>query len=179
VSTTDQDPALQIAALEAAGVVRVFVETAGGTKSRPQLEAALDYARPGDVLVVWKLDRMGRSLVDLIDRVQALQGRGIGFRSLTESIDTTTPGGRMVFHVFAALAEFERDLIRERTTAGLATARARGKQIGRPTVMTPERVAHAKELHEAGVSYGAIARTLGVSRATVTTALTSHLGERK
>jgi DNA invertase Pin-like site-specific DNA recombinase len=128
VSTTDQQPQFQVDALEHAGCYRVFTETASGARAdRPTLTQLLDQLRPGDTLVVWKLDRLGRSLRHLVDTVTNLADRGIGFRSLQEAIDTTTPGGKLVFHVFAALAEFERDLIRERTTAGLAAARARGR----------------------------------------------------
>jgi DNA invertase Pin-like site-specific DNA recombinase len=127
VSTTDQQPQLQVDALQRAGCYRVFVETASGARSdRPALAQLLDQLRPGDTLVVWKLDRLGRSLRHLVDTITGLADRGIGLRSLQEAIDTTTPGGKLVFHVFAALAEFERDLIRERTTAGLVAARDRG-----------------------------------------------------
>ena len=134
VSTTDQRPHLQVHALERAGCYRVFIETASAARSdRPILEQVLDQLRPSDTLVVWKLDRLGRSLRHLVDTVTGLAERGVGFRSLQEAIDTTTttttPGGKLVFHVFAALAEFERDLIRERTAAGLAAARARGRHI--------------------------------------------------
>jgi DNA invertase Pin-like site-specific DNA recombinase len=137
VSTTDQQPQLQVDALQRAGCYRVFTETASGARSdRPVLDQLLDQLRPGDTLVVWKLDRLGRSLRHLVDTVTGLAECGVGFRSLQEAIDTTTPGGKLVFHVFAALAEFERDLIRERTSAGLAAARARGRQGGRPPVLT-------------------------------------------
>jgi Resolvase, N terminal domain len=137
VSTTDQQPQLQVDALKAAGCYRVFTETASGARSdRPTLAQLLDQLRPGDTLVVWKLDRLGHSLRHLVDTVTGLAERGIGFRSLQEAIDTTTPGGKLVFHVFAALAEFERDLIRERTAAGPAAARARGRHGGRPSVLT-------------------------------------------
>jgi DNA invertase Pin-like site-specific DNA recombinase len=128
VSTTDQHPQLQVDALTAAGCYRVFTETASGARAdRPALTQVLDQLRPGDTLVVWKLDRLGRSLRHLVDTITSLADRGIGFRSLQEAIDTTTPGGKLVFHAFAALAEFERDLIRERTAAGLVAARARGR----------------------------------------------------
>ena len=117
VSTTDQQPHVQVDALERAGCYRVFTETASGARTdRPTLDQVLDQLRPGDTLVVWKLDRLGRSLRHLVDTVTGLADRGVGFRSLQEAIDTTTPGGKLVFHVFAALAEFERDLIRERTS---------------------------------------------------------------
>lgn len=174
VSTHGQDPALQIDALTAAGAIRVFTDIASGAKdARPGLADALEYARPGDVLGVWKLDRLGRSLRHLIDQVQILDQNGIGFRSLTESIDTTSPGGRMIFHLFAALAEFERDLIVERTNAGLANARAQGRIGGRPTVMTPEKITQAQALLALGHSRSSIARTLGIGRATLNRALHS------
>ncbi len=125
VSTREQNQALQLDALKAAGYERVYLEKASGAqRERPELKAALDYAREGDTLVVWKLDRLARSIRQLIETVEDLERRKIGLRSLTEAIDTTTPGGRLVFHVFAALAEFERSVIRERTAAGLEAVRA-------------------------------------------------------
>jgi len=134
----------------------------------PPLEQLLDQLRPGDTLVVRKLDRLGRSLRHLVDTVTGLAERGIGFRSLQESIDTTTPGGKLVFHVFAALAEFERDLIRERTAAGLAAARARGRRGGRPSVMTAHKLQAAQQMYRSGqYTVAAIAKTLGVSRASI------------
>jgi DNA invertase Pin-like site-specific DNA recombinase len=141
----------------------VFTETASGARTdRPVLEQVLDQLRPDDTLVVWKLDRLGRSLRHLVDTVTGLAECGVGFRSLQEAIDTTTPGGKLVFHVFAALAEFERNLIRERTSAGLAAARARGRRGGRPSVMTTHKVQMARELYGAGqYSVAAIAMTLG------------------
>ncbi len=115
----------------------MFVDTGSGSlQHRPELDKLLDQLRPGDTLVVWRLDRLGRSIRHLIDQLQVLADRGVGFRSLQETIDTTSPGGRLVFHVFAALAEFERDLIRERTNAGLAAARARGRTGGRPSALS-------------------------------------------
>src|SRR5918911_5738013 len=133
VSTGDQNLDLQRDALTAAGCYRVFADTASGALTvRPELDRLLDQLRPGETLVVWKLDRLGRSLRHLVDTVTGLAERGIGFRSLQEAIDTTTPGGKLVFHVFAALAEFERDLIRERTSAGLAAARAPGRHGAAP-----------------------------------------------
>ena len=150
VSTADQDTALQRDALLKAGADRVFEDVASGAKAeRPGLAAALAYLREGDTLAVWKLDRLGRSLPHLVQTVAELAARGIGFRSLTESIDTTTPNGRLVFHLFAALADFERDLIRERTRAGLAVAKARGRNGGRRPVITPEKLAKARELIDA------------------------------
>jgi DNA invertase Pin-like site-specific DNA recombinase len=125
VSTQDQTLDLQRDALDKAGCERLFTDTISGSKAeRPGLDEALRFLRPGDTLVVWRLDRLGRSLQHLIGTITALQERGIGFRSVTESIDTTTSGGKLIFHVFGALAEFERDLIRERTQAGLQAARA-------------------------------------------------------
>lgn len=171
VSTEGQDATLQVDALNQAGAIRVFVDVASSARSRPQLEAAIDYLRPGDVLTVWRLDRLGRSVRDLIDQVRTIEERGAGFRSLTEAIDSTTPGGRVMFHIFGALAEFERDLIRERTKAGLAVAASAGRYPGRPTVMTPERVDTARSLREQGRSLDYIARTLGVGRGAVTRAL--------
>jgi DNA invertase Pin-like site-specific DNA recombinase len=129
---------LQIDALTDAGAERVYRDIGSGSlKHRPQLDACLDYLRAGDTLVVWRLDRLGRGLKHLIDLVEQLHGSDIGFRSLTEQIDTTTPAGRLQFHLFGALAEFEREIIRERTRAGLAAARARGRTGGRPIALTP------------------------------------------
>ncbi len=133
VSTLEQNLDLQKDALDKAGCQQTFEDKDSGAKTeRPGLAKALEALRPGDTLVVWKLDRLGRSLKHLVETVQQLETKGIGFQSLQESLDTTTSGGKLVFHVFAALAEFERDLIRERTQAGLAAARARGRQGGRP-----------------------------------------------
>jgi DNA invertase Pin-like site-specific DNA recombinase len=179
VSTSDQHPQLQVDALQRAGCYRVFTETASGARAdRPALEQLLDQLRPGDTLVVWKLDRLGRSLRHLVDTMTGLADRGIGFCSLQEAIDTTTPGGKLVFHVFAALAEFERDLIRERTAAGLAAARARGRQGGRPSVMTAHKLQVAQEMHRSGeYTVAAIAKTLGVSRASIYRYLTRPAAE--
>ncbi len=139
VSTLDQNPELQLDALSAAGCERIFEDRASSARSdRPELAEALDWMRKGDTLVVWKLDRLGRSLPQLVATVRQLEERGFGFRSLTEGIDATTASGTLVFHVFGALAQFERDLIRERTMAGLAAARARGRRGGRPSKLTPE-----------------------------------------
>jgi DNA invertase Pin-like site-specific DNA recombinase len=156
-------------ALQDAGCYRVFTETASGARTdRPTLAQVLDQLRPGDTLVVWKLDRLGRSLRHLVDLVTGLAERGVGFRSLQESIDTTTPGGKLVFHVFAALAEFERDLIRERTTAGLVAARARGRNGGRPPVLDPGQVELARELYTSRrYTTAEIARRLKVGRSTL------------
>lgn len=172
VSTRDQNPALQHDALTTAGCARVFTDTASGAKAdRPQLAAVLDYLRPGDVLTVWQLDRLGRNMRHLIDTVNALHERGVQFRSLRENVDTTTASGKLTFHLFAALAEFERNLLRERTTAGLAaiaSTRARGRQGGRPRKMTPEKIAVARQMYESQqYTVEQIATTLGVTRGTV------------
>lgn len=133
VSTRDQDLSLQIDALKAAGCERIFTETASGAqRDRPELKAALDYLRRGDTLVVWKLDRLARSLKQLIETVEQLERLEVGFKSLTEEIDTTCARGRLIFHIFAALAEFERMRVRDRTLAGLQAARTRGRLGGRP-----------------------------------------------
>ena len=173
VSTNQQDEALQLDALQKAGADRVFIDRASGTLTdRPGLTSALECARPGDSLIVWRLDRLGRSLRHLIDTVGNLERRGVAFVSLTEQINTSTPGGRLIFHVFGALAEFERDLIRERTMAGLAAARARGRVGGRPTVWTLAKLSTAKAMHASGdYNVSSIAKVLGVSRASVYRAL--------
>ena len=172
VSTADQDPRAQIQALRSAGCERIFTDHASGASTaRPQFNAALDYLRRGDVLVVWRLDRLGRSLAHLIETVQTLGQRGIELRSLTEAIDTTTSTGRLLFHLAGAFAQFERDLIRERTLAGLASARAEGRTGGRPTVMTPERTRQAHNMRQAGASLATIASVLGVGKSSVWRAL--------
>src|SRR5438309_11667183 len=148
ISTDEQTLALQEDALHQAGCERLFRDVASGAKAeRPGLSKALEQLRAGDTLVVWRLDRLGRSLRHLIDTLTALDTRGVGFKSLTEQIDTTTPGGKLIFHVFGALAEFERDLIRERTNAGLAAARARGKKGGRPKAMDQKKAELARKLY--------------------------------
>src|SRR5512135_3617592 len=169
VSTLEQTLALQQDALTKAGCERLFTDTASGSQVvRPGLEEALTYVRPGDTLVVWRLDRLGRSLRHLIDTIGALQQRRIGFKSLQEQIDTTTSGGKLVFHVFGTLAEFERDLIRERTQAGLLAARARGRLGGRPKALDPRKVQIAQALYRDKTNAIAdICRTLRVSRATL------------
>lgn len=153
VSTTEQNLDLQVDALNAAGCKKVYKDMMSGAKAdRPGLEDALDYLREGDTLVVWRLDRLGRSLQHLIETVNKLESRNIGFKSLTEQIDTTTPSGKLIFHIFGALAEFERNLIRERTTAGLKAAKARGRLGGRPRAVNkidPKTLALAKQLYEA------------------------------
>lgn len=169
VSTQDQDPALQLDALKAAGCEKLFTEKASGAqRERPQLQAALDYMREGDTLVIWKLDRLARSLKQLIETVEGLAARGIGLRSLTEAIDTTTSGGKLIFHIFGALAEFERGVIRERTRAGLDAARARGRTGGRPPALSSDDLAAAKALlHDPDITVEQVARRLGVVPSTL------------
>lgn len=169
VSTQEQDPALQLDALGQAGCDKVFTEKASGAqRDRPQLIAALEYMREGDTLVVWKLDRLARSLRQLIETVELLEERGIGFRSLTEAIDTTSPGGKLVFHIFASLAEFERGIIRERTKAGLAAARARGKMGGRPPALLQSDLAAVKALlRDPDITVEEAAHRVGVSPSTL------------
>ena len=178
VSTTEQDEALQQDALAAAGVSKMFVDRISGSlQHRPALDELLGQLRAGDTVVVWRLDRLGRSLRNLIDLVGELEQRGVGLRSLTEQVDTTTPNGKLIFHLFAALAEFERDLIRERTVAGLAAARSRGRTGGRPSVWTPEKLRTARSMYESGQhDVSAIARVLGMSRASVYRGLASNAG---
>ena len=169
VSTEDQNPDLQLKALKAAGCTKVFVEKASGAqRERPELTAALGYARNGDTLVVWKLDRLARSLRQLIETVEGLEARKVGFRSLTEAIDTTTSGGRLVFHIFAALAEFERSIIRERTMAGLAVAKERGARPGRKPSLDADDLAAARALLKKGhLTVNEVARRLGVAPSTL------------
>lgn len=166
VSTRDQDPAYQRAQLEKSGCERVYIETASDAqRDRPQLGEALQYAREGDVFVVPRLDRLARSLRQLLETAEDLDQRGIGLRSLGENIDTTTAGGRLVMQVFGALAEFERELIRERTTAGLEYARSQGRVAGRPRVMSDEDIEEARTLlRHSDLPVSEIARRLGVSR---------------
>lgn len=175
VSTLEQDPAGQLVAMAAAGVDRdhVYVEYASGAlDSRPELAKVLAVLRPGDTLVVWRLDRLGRSTSHLIQTVTELGERGVGFHSLTEAIDTTTSAGRLLFGILASLAAFERDVIRERTMAGLAAARARGNVGDRPSLMTPAKLQIARQMLDDGKPKALIAQTIGVSRPT----LYRHLG---
>ena len=167
ISTTDQTLALQQDALTTAGCDRIFTDTASGARTdRPGLTEALSHVRSGDTLVVWRLDRLGRSLAHVIEAVGELQERGVHFRSLQEQLDTSTSGGKLVFHFFGALAEFERDLIRERTMTGLAAARARGRRGGRRG-LSIEKVRQLRTLGaDRGHSVPEICRTPGISRAT-------------
>lgn len=168
ISTVDQNLALQKEALEKAGCERIYEDEMSGTKdNRPGLNKALEMLRENDTLVVWKLDRLGRSVKSLIELVSDLNAKNINFKSLTDSIDTSTPSGRFFFNVMASLAQMERELIVERTTAGLAIAKKKGKIGGRKRVMTDSKLASAKRLLETGVSPKDVAKDLGVSIATL------------
>ena len=168
VSTDDQNFALQHDALQAAGCTKIFSDKISGAKAdRPGLKKALDFARAGDTLIVWRLDRLGRSLKDLIALVEELETSKIGFRSLQESIDTTTSGGKLIFHLFGSLAEFERNLIRERTQAGLQAARARGRKGGRRPKLTAQQIEIGRSLAaDPKRSVTSICEHLGISRTT-------------
>ena len=174
VSTDDQRLDLQLDALRAAGCEKVFEDAgaSGAQARRPGLDACLAALQPGDVLTVWRLDRLGRSMPHLVSVVADLGKRGIGFQSLTEAMDTTTAGGELFFHIAGALAQFERRLISERTKAGLAAARRRGKHLGRSPELTPEQVAHAREMIDTGRETATgMAVLLKVSRMTMHRAL--------
>jgi DNA invertase Pin-like site-specific DNA recombinase len=176
VSTAEQDLALQLDAMHAVGTTQVFEDrgVSGAKTERPGLNAALSFLRDGDTLVVWKLDRLGRSMTHLLQTVTDLEGRGIGFRSLTENVDTTTPTGRLVFHIFGALGQFERDLIRERTNAGLTAAAARGRKGGRPVAATPERVARAHQLIASGLNVREAAARVKIGKSALYAALKTN-----
>jgi DNA invertase Pin-like site-specific DNA recombinase len=149
--------------------IKIFTDIISGAKAeRKGLEEAKNYVREGDTLVVWKLDRLGRSLRDLIETISDLHNRKIGFKSLTENIDTTTSGGKLIFHIFGSLAEFERDIIRERTQAGLQAARARGRRGGRPKALSPKKIEMARALfNDKNNSVDEICKTLHISRVTL------------
>ena len=173
VSTQDQNSNLQLDALKIAGCEKVFSEKASGSKTdRPELLKALEYARSGDTIVVWKLDRLARSMRQLIETMEMLRERGIALESLTEKIDTASAQGKLVFGIFASLAEFERSLIRERVNAGLQAARLRGRKGGRPTV-GQEKLTHASALVKAGYSTARAAKAAGIGRATLCRHLTN------
>ena len=169
VSRDEQNLDLQIDALKAAGCEKIYTDKIGGTTTeREGLDDLLSYIRPDDVLVVWRLDRLGRTLKKLILMIEDLANRDIAFMSLRESIDTTTSGGRLIFHVFGALAEFEREIISERTKAGLAAAKSRGRCGGRPRLMDQEKVRLARMLHnDKSITVGEICRSLGISKGTL------------
>lgn len=168
VSSDDQNLDLQRDALKAVGCERIYEEKeSGGKVDRVELLRLVEALRSGDTVVVWRLDRLGRSLKHLIETVERFESMGVGFQSITEAIDTTTSGGKLVFHIFAALAEFERTLIRERTRAGLTAARARGRQGGRPKVLSDEQRKMAQALRDdSGQDVPTICKTLGISRTT-------------
>ena len=178
VSTTDQRLDLQLDALTRAGCEQIFTDQVSGARTdRPGLENAASHLRAGDTLMVWKLDRLGRTVRQLVEFASRLEGRGVHFASLTDGIDTGTPAGRFFFHVMAALAEMERDLIRERTRAGLEAARARGRQGGRPRKLTARQVSHAAKLLADPETTGSdVAQTLGVARSTLYRALKTGSG---
>jgi DNA invertase Pin-like site-specific DNA recombinase len=179
VSTTEQNIELQIDALKKADCGQIFQDKASGSISqRPGLVSALDYVRKGDTLVVWRLDRLGRSLRHLIETIAQLDERGIGFRSLQESIDTTTSGGRLIFQIFGALAEFERNLIQERTRAGLNAARARGRVGGRPKILDENKISLMLQLYdEKKHTIKDICRALNISKPTLYTYLQHRIGK--
>jgi DNA invertase Pin-like site-specific DNA recombinase len=178
VSTLEQDIALQVDALKKAGCDNIFDDTASGAiTQRPGLTEAISYVRKGDTLVVWRLDRLGRSLRHLIDVIADLEKRGIGFRSLQESIDTTTSGGRLIFQIFGALAEFERNLIRERTHAGLKAARVRGRLGGRPKALDAKKIELAYRLYdEKEHTIKEICNILGISKPSLYAYLEQRVG---
>lgn len=169
VSTQDQTLNLQKDALEKIGCTKIFTDIiSGSTTERQGLDEALAYVREGDTLVVWRLDRLVRSLKHLIETITNLNNRKIGFKSIQENIDTTTSGGKLIFHIFGALAEFERDIIRERTKAGLQAARARGRLGGRPKALTDKKQSMAQAIYnDKSNSIAEICKTLNISRATL------------
>ena len=169
VSTHDQNLDLQMNALEEAGCEKIFTEKASGAqRDRPQLKEALGYMRSGDTLIVWKLDRLARSLKQLIETVEKLEKQEMGFRSLTEAVDTTTSGGRLIFHIFASLAEFERSVIRERTIAGLQVARKLGRKGGRPPALKEaDLVAAVALLKNPSITVEDVARRMRVAPSTL------------
>ncbi len=172
VSTTEQSLAPQTDALRAAGCETIFEDCASGARAeRPGLAEVLAHVRRGDTLVVWKLDRLGRSMAHLIETVRMLEDRGVGFRSLTEGVDTTTSGGTLVFHLFGALAQFERDLIRERTRAGLKAAEARGRKGGRKPVVTSEKLTRARALVASGLTVREASARLKIGKTSLYEAL--------
>lgn len=173
VSTQDQKAQLQVDALNAAGCQKVYIEhKTGSNRDRPEIDRCLETLRPGDQVIVWRLDRLGRSLKDLIDLITEFESKEVSFRSLNESIDTSSSAGKLVFHVFAALAEFERSLIQERTLAGLASARARGRKGGRPRKLDEKKIKKAKAmLNDPDITVSEVAKHFGVSRGTLYSAI--------
>ena len=174
VSTEEQNLHLQRDALKKAGCDKIVTDkgVSGNSSKRDGLDRAIKQIQKGDVLVVWKLDRLGRSLSFLIELIEGLRNKGAGFQSLSDGINTTTPGGKLVFHIMGALAEFERSLIIERTKAGLAAAKRRGKYPGRPKLLTPQQIKHAKKILDRWEeTTGSMAALFGVDRTTIWRAL--------
>lgn len=168
ISTTEQHEGLQVDALQAAGCETIYLDRMSGMRDdRPELAKCLDSLQAGDVLTVWRLDRLGRSMPHLLTTVESLKARGVGFESLNDHVDTTSATGEFVFHILAALAEFERKLTAERRTAGIAAAKARGKHLGRPLKLDSEKVRAVVEMRQAGRNWSEIARITGLSRATL------------
>ena len=180
VSTSDQHLYMQEDALKSEGCQQIFHDIASGAKTeRPGLEEALAYAREGDAIIVWKLDRLGRSVQHLIQTIKGLSDKGIGFKSLQENIDTTTSGGKLIFHIFSALAEFERDLIQERTRAGLKAARARGRMGGRPPLLKPDQVKKMLARYdEQKLTVEEICKVFGISRPSFYNYLNKNKGKK-
>lgn len=181
VSTQDQDMGLQFDALKRAGCRRIFQDVASGARTaRPGLQDAMDYLRAGDTLVVWKIDRLGRSLAHLVHTVETLKDRGVSFLSLNDpGMNTEQPGGRFMFNLFALLADFERELIRERTKAGLDAARDRGARLGRRPSVTPQALAKARRFMVAGLSVREAAAAAGVSKSALYAALRTEPPQEK
>jgi len=174
ISTRDQNPDLQLTALRRAGCVRLFTDTATGAHTqRPELAKCIKALNVGDTLVVWKMDRLARSLRDLITLLDELKARGVAFQSLTEAIDTTTPTGRAMWQMIGILAELERSLIQERTQAGRQAAIARGVKLGRKSLLSLQQIAHARQLLDRGEPHDRVAQSLSVSRRTLYRALAS------
>jgi DNA invertase Pin-like site-specific DNA recombinase len=179
VSTDDQNLDLQKDALTQAGCKKILEDHQSGAKAdRPGLRSALEYARAGDTLVVWRLDRLSRSLKDLIEMVNQLEARGVGLKSLHESLDTSSSSGKLVFHIFGALAEFERNLIRERTQAGLQAARARGRRGGRPKALDAVKRTLTVQLYkEKKHTVKQICQMMGISKPTLYKYVDAHSGD--
>ena len=168
VSSTGQNLDTQIEILKNAGCEKIFLDKRSGTtSSRPQLDQCLDYIREGDTLIVWKLDRLGRSLQHLLSLAEEFKERGIEFKSLTEGLETVTPAGKMIFQVMGAMAEFERNLINERIQAGIKTAKENGVKFGRKKVLNPDQIAMAQQLVASGMSLKKISENLGINRTTL------------
>jgi len=178
VSTLDQNTCLQIEALRSNGCEKIFEETASGVSKKNALQEALDFCRSGDILVVWKLDRLSRSLSELIQTINFLSEKNVGFKCLTQPLDTTNPNGMLLFHIFGAMAEFERNLIRERTHAGLLAARSRGRKGGRPKKIKPELNKTAQLLHAGKTPIQEICKTLNIGKSSLYRSLAASKKEQ-